>query len=648
MVLNDSILCGIEDWPIKNMALEKIGPYEFLGLLGRGGMGSVYRGRHQESGEIHAVKVLSQNVSHEAHFRGRFESEIQALIKLDHPNIVRILSYGQEDGNLFFAMELVEGKSLFQLQKKNHRFDWREILAIAKETARGLRHAHDRGIIHRDLKPGNLMLPIDENGRHGQIKITDFGIAKSFGSSQNTGDNVLGTMDFMSPEQAKGQAVTIRSDLYSLGTVMFTLMSGKPPFSGNSVEESLRNLTRVPAPRISTVVPDVPQEVDQLIQKLMAKRPEERIQTAQALIHQIEKTEKLLLESSQAPTIDSESLDQREETFEVTTPGEFDSQASSQPGKAKDLKSPKISADPTVALTDRGPQASESISRAREIDYFNTVTDQIRKRDVFEKQDDSIFHRGGFWPVVLALLAVVALAGWGIYQVSRPPTVENLYAKITGGANSPHFVLEEIAQFLEFYPEDERTPEVEQLQQIGRAIQHYQRLTNTLSVRANLPGASRLTEMERQFLEIIELTEENNELASAKMAAFVTVHENDSDLSPRDRDCLEAARGYRVKIDNDARAQVLWNLQKVRSAFDLAAAVQEPARAVPMYQSILELYGDLDWGSSSEGDEGRRLMDLVRKELDNATLPSQQDSRLPEESVESFLSDPPLKPTDKK
>ena len=610
-------------------------------------MGSVYRGRHQESGEIHAVKVLCQNVSHEAHFRGRFESEIQALIKLDHPNIVRILSYGQEDGNLFFAMELVEGKSLFQLQKKGHRFDWREILTIAKETGKGLRHAHDRGIIHRDLKPGNLMLPIDENGRHGQIKITDFGIAKSFGSSQNTGDNVLGTMDFMSPEQAKGQAVTIRSDLYSLGTVMFTLMSGRPPFSGNSVEESLRNLTRVPAPRISTVVPDVPREVDQLIQKLMAKRPEERIQTAQALLHQIEKTEELLLQSSQAPTIDSESPNQRDETFEVATPSKLVSRASSQAGEAEDLKLPQDSADPTVAFTDRGLHKSDSISKAREIDYFNTVTDQIRKRDSFGKHDDSIFHRGGFWPIVLALLTVVALAVWGIYQVSRPPTAENLYAKINGGAASPHFVLEEIDQFLEFYPNDERAPQVEQLQQIGRAIQHYQRLTNTLSVRANLPGDSRLTEMERQFLEIIELTEENKELASAKMAAFVTVHENDDALSQRDQGCLEAARGYRVKIENDARAEVLWHLQKVRSATKLAAAVNEPSRAVPMYQSILKLYGDVDWGLSSEGDEGRRLMDLVKRKLESATLPPQQDSTPLKENDESSVSDPPPKASNK-
>ena len=244
------------------------------------------------------------------------------------------------------------------------------------------------------------------------------------------------------------------------------------------------------------------------------------------------------------------------------------------------------------------------------------MTEQIRKRNVLDRHDEPIFHGRGLWPIVLALLSVVALAVFGIFQASRPPTADNLYVKISSNANSPHLVKEEIDQFLEHYPTDKRNHEVKELQQIAQAIQHYQRLTNTLSVRANLPGENRLTEMERQFLEIIELTDEDKELASAKMAAFVTVHENDSELSTRDQQCLEAAQGYRIKIDNDARAQVLWNLQKIRAAMDLAAAVSDPAESAPMYESILKLYGDVDWGSSREGDEGRRLIQSARDKLE--------------------------------
>ena len=132
--------------------LEKLGPYKFVGVLGRGGMGTVFRGEHEDTGEFHAVKVLAPNYSQEPHFRSRFESEIQALLKLDHPNIVRLLSFGQESGNMFFAMELVDGKSLFEVQRSGHKFTPHQCLSIARDVCQGLRHAHDRGIIHRDLK----------------------------------------------------------------------------------------------------------------------------------------------------------------------------------------------------------------------------------------------------------------------------------------------------------------------------------------------------------------------------------------------------------------------------------------------------------------------------------------------------------------
>jgi eukaryotic-like serine/threonine-protein kinase len=200
--------------------MNQLGPYELLGVLGRGGMGTVYRARHQETGDTVAVKALAQNLTDDEHFRTRFTAEIQALLKLDHPNIVRLLGYGENDGALYFAMELVEGKSLFHLQREIRTFDWRDVLVICRDVASGLRHAHDRGIIHRDLKPGNLIKSAD-----GVIKITDFGIAKEFGVSHDTRDNVVGTIDYMSPEQALGRPVTARSDLYSLGVVLYSIRS---------------------------------------------------------------------------------------------------------------------------------------------------------------------------------------------------------------------------------------------------------------------------------------------------------------------------------------------------------------------------------------------------------------------------------------
>ena len=475
------------------------------------------------------------------------------MIKLDHPNIVRIHSYGQDRGNLFFSMELVEGSSLFQLQKKGHRFDWREILQIAKSVCKGLRHAHDRGIIHRDLKPGNLLMPIDEDGNRGEVKITDFGIAKRFGASQITGSNVLGTMDFMSPEQAKGQPVTIRSDLYSLGTVMFTLLSGKPPFTANSVEESLRNLTKVPAPHVSSVVPEVPKALDRLIQKLMAKKPENRIQTAQALIFKIEEVEQSLLESSRAKTHEVPVDEQHSDTFEVSQPGTDSTKANTQPPARKAVTSDSRYQKQNGGLRESHPiSLTPPVSSAREIDYFNTVTDQIRQVETAIPESPTK-PRGGMLPILIALIAVIGLAGLGIYQAYRPPSAETLFTEIEASVEKPNAVLTEIDQFLNFYPDDPRIEQVKELQTIAQAIQHYNGLVNRLSVRSNMAGENKLTEVEKQFLSIIDLSDEQMESAKAKMAAFITVHKNDSSLDQRDQDCLKAARGYFIKLSNDAR-----------------------------------------------------------------------------------------------
>lgn len=591
------------------MALDSIGPYKFQGILGRGGMGTVYRGRHEESGELHAVKVLAPTYAHDPHFRGRFESEIEALIKLDHPNIVRLLSYGQEDGMLFFSMELIEGNSLFHIQKKGHRFDWREIISVARDVSKGLRHAHDRGIIHRDLKPGNLLMTVDEQGEPSGVKITDFGIAKQFGSSMNTGENVLGTMDFMSPEQGKGEPVTIRSDLYSLGTVLFTLLSGKPPFTANSVEESLRNLTRVPAPRVSTLVPDVPDQLDDLIKRLMAKRPENRIQTAQALLHQIDEVESILRDHSQAKTI--HPVGDPHETFDIAVPQtQLDAKSSKSKNKpAAAEKSATLEMDKgTVEHTDHGVESS---NQSAHIDYFNTVDDHIRKKHVEETPEQK---KGGIIPIALALAIVVFIGGYGVYRAYKTPSAESLFALIEENADRPNKVLDEIDLFLKHYPDEARAGKVEELKKVGEAVSLYNSLCNTLIVRSGIKGENRLSEIEQQFLEIVELAESDPAKADAKMEAFITVH-SASDLNPGDQKCVDAAIGYQVKIENDARTKVLHDLTQIKVAMKEAAKRTDPEGAIPVYESIIELYGDIDWGVIDEADEGRAWVAKARAVL---------------------------------
>ncbi len=197
-------------------------------------MGAVYKGLHAKSGEAVAIKVISPGVANQLRFRRRFNAEIETLMRLRHPNIVQLVGVGEEQGLLFYVMEFVDGHSLHDHLRQYKRIDWTEAIQIGVDVTAALKHAHDLGIIHRDIKPANLMV-----NKEGRIKLTDFGIAKLFGSTDMTAaGSVIGTADYMPPEQAEGKGVTVRSDLYSLGSVMFALLSGRPPFAGKSVPKS--------------------------------------------------------------------------------------------------------------------------------------------------------------------------------------------------------------------------------------------------------------------------------------------------------------------------------------------------------------------------------------------------------------------------
>ena len=171
------------------MALEKLGPYRIGEPLGRGGMGTVYRGLNKDTNEAAAIKVLSSVLATDEAFRARFEAEIETLKTLKHPNIVQLYGYGEQNGHIFFAMELVDGTSLEEEIQNGRRFHWRETIRIGIEICRALKHAHDCGVIHRDLKPANLLV-----GRDNHVKLTDFGIAKLFGHTQMTAMGVRRTI----------------------------------------------------------------------------------------------------------------------------------------------------------------------------------------------------------------------------------------------------------------------------------------------------------------------------------------------------------------------------------------------------------------------------------------------------------------------
>ena len=263
---------------------EHLGKWLIERELGRGGMGSVYLGREETSGQQAAIKVLTPELSQEPGFLERFRREIVAVSALDHPNIVKFFEAGESGRRHYYAMEYVQGEDFEVILTRFGRLAWKEVLDIAMQICPALKHAHDRGIIHRDLKPHNLM-----RSDSGQVKLTDFGIAKVFASRQLTrAGGIVGTADYLSPEQALGKPVTKRSDLYSLGVVLYRMLTGWVPFQGNSTAELLHKHVYARFDRPCKRVPDVPAEFDELVCKLLEKDPDKRPPDALVLQRELE------------------------------------------------------------------------------------------------------------------------------------------------------------------------------------------------------------------------------------------------------------------------------------------------------------------------------------------------------------------------
>jgi serine/threonine-protein kinase len=265
----------------------QLGPYAISSLLGRGGMGAVYEAVDRGTGRAVAVKTLGTHLGDDPGLRRRFAGEIETLKSLRHPCIVELLAFGEDDGQPYFAMELVRGRSLEQLLRAGRRFTWRETVEVALAVTRALKSAHDHGVVHRDLKPANLLFPDAPTG-DATVKLADFGIARLFGSAGHTLDGmIVGTADYMAPEQAAGGAVDHRVDLYALGLVMFAMLAGRPPFQGGHVTDVLKRQRNERAPRVSSRVADVPAELDELIDRLLAKDPAKRPASALAVGRQL-------------------------------------------------------------------------------------------------------------------------------------------------------------------------------------------------------------------------------------------------------------------------------------------------------------------------------------------------------------------------
>lgn len=251
---------------------ERIGPYRIERFIGQGGMGTVYYGVHADSGEPAAVKVLAASMaSHEGLVR-RFNREIMALQKVSNEHIVKLFESGVDGDTYYYAMEYVDGETLTRLLERDERLPWQTVIDYGIQICSALKSAHDAGVIHRDLKPGNLLVTAD-----GVVKLADFGVAQVFAESKLTvTGGIVGTAEYMSPEQARGVRVTRKSDLYSLGAVLYAMLVGRPPFSGSATVDILHKHQYGQFEKISRIITGVPSWLDELVSQLLEKDPAKR------------------------------------------------------------------------------------------------------------------------------------------------------------------------------------------------------------------------------------------------------------------------------------------------------------------------------------------------------------------------------------
>ena len=258
--------------------------YEILELIGSGGMANVYKARCHRLNRLVAIKILKSDLADNADFRRRFHDESQAVAQLSHANIVSVYDVSTNPDREYIVMELIDGITLKQYMERRGRMDWRESLHFITQIMRGLSHAHSRGIIHRDIKPQNIMVL-----RDGSVKVADFGIACLANQGQTLTQEALGSVHYISPEQARGDRIDARSDIYSAGVVMYEMLTGRLPFEGDSaVSVAIQHLSSVPlAPR--DIDPSIPEPLELICMKAMNSDPNKRYASADAMIEDLEK-----------------------------------------------------------------------------------------------------------------------------------------------------------------------------------------------------------------------------------------------------------------------------------------------------------------------------------------------------------------------
>jgi serine/threonine protein kinase len=621
-----------------------LGPYRVVRVLGQGGMGIVYEALHERSNETVAVKVISQALAEESHFCRRFHREMHTMMMLKHPNIVQIIGTGEENQLLFYAMEYVDGENLQQRISREKRIPWSIVLDWAIEICGALKHSHNFGIIHRDLKPANLIIHPS-----GSIKLTDFGVACQHYGKQpraTTPGSVIGTADFMAPEQAEGQDAQPRSDLYSLGAVCYYAITGRTPFTGKSIPEILFNVRYGTYTPLCKMSPNTPNEfcllVDELLHRNLDERPpnayvlENRLKALRVGLHRTSEagTQAMVSGSDGAPSAEDAAADAYDGMTSINMsdyPSMADlSSPDADQGDATRIasrnKHNKQSSDPIPPLAKKprtsvfpvdeadphiaGPHEETRVvasgvlkekpaenPEVTGVNRYREVTERDRERAMLGTDSQLPESHWQQWQGIAGLLALlatcIALALW----FSRPPDADSMLRPIqaafeSGDEDRRIEVRDAAAEFLRLYPDHENAD------RLSRAIDEVdaQLALRQLQRRAALQTPSQLDTIEGPLLDATRLLSSQPAEALKKLDSLLVVFQNRDGLTRRQKQLLHAATITRDQLEKSPSEPVdVTSLAQLEDRVRWAEANLDADNRVAFLRSLILLYADKPW-----------------------------------------------------
>ncbi|MEM6980618.1 MAG: serine/threonine-protein kinase [Planctomycetota bacterium] len=632
-----------------------LGPYRIDRVIGRGGMGSVFQAHHGKTGEEVAVKLIAQHVADDPRFRRRFDAEVETLKRLRHPGIVRLIGYGEEKGQLFYSMELVRGQSLQQRIREVKRLGWLAAIEIAIDVCAALKHAHDIGVIHRDLKPANLLLT---DG--GDVKLVDFGIAKLFGFGEQTlSGSVLGTADYMAPEQAGTGQITPRTDLYAVGSVMYAMMAGRSPFAGKKVTQVIESLKRDRPVPLDLINPDIPEAIVDLVHQLLEKKPSDRPPTALAVMNRLKATraglqrdrtvgvgDQTQVGDQSGPTevnfpagiaaksarddvgVGDTSNTNLTDAIEVADPDGQTNATGSRPRQETVRKMPSMASsasqadNPTLASAMATDQAKAALPASQT--RFETVDAEASSsstwlRDEASRADTSVWVRLLSVLPIVGMVLILVVGAWLFLQAVRSPTADEMHAELAAAeeAGTLSLNLVTIDRFLKTFPDDRRVDQVA----FWRDEVTLERTLRRLQAKARSSGGvSQLNPMDQAFVQAMQLRDASGDQVIAKLQAWLSVFgepipgeanqlkarmqdQHRQRLTDMVQQQLDRLQDRPANLETDSRLLTLQQRIDASSKWSVDQRRQ-------LLEGIVILYGDSPWAQSVVSDAKRELDDV--------------------------------------